>query len=115
MKCSPQAKNIYVLLVIIAYSVISNSAVAAEIRGFPTCLAWSKTRKDGALRAMNNEFWLLGYLSGMASGLKKDFLHGTDNETIYHWVDNYCKAYSTKDADDAARALANELIEKKGL
>ena len=106
---------IYVLLLIIAFSSLSNSAFAVEIRGFPTCAMWLKQGSERQYPAMNNEFWLLGYLSGKASGLDKDILKDTGNETIYHWVDNYCRAYPTKAVDDAARDLVKELIEKKGL
>ena len=105
----------YALIIIIAICSISNSAMAVEVRGFPTCATWLKQGNLRAFPAMTNEFWLLGYLSGKAVGLNKDFLNGTDNETIYHWVDNYCRTYPTKDVDDAARDLAKELIEQKGL
>jgi hypothetical protein len=108
-------KKIYVLPVIVAFSAISNSGFAVEIRGFPSCGTWLKQGNERQYPAMTNASWLLGYLSGKASGLSKDFLKGTDNETIYHWVENYCRAYPTKDVDDAARDLAKELIEQKGL
>ena len=97
--------NVYGLLVAVAFSAISNWAFAVEIRGFPSCETWLKKGSARPYRTMTNEFWVLGYLSGKASGLDKDFLKGTDNETIYHWVDNYCRAYPTKDVDDAAREL----------
>jgi len=107
--------SIYGLLGIAAFSAISNGAFAVEIRGFPSCETWLKKDTARQYRAMTNEFWVLGYLSGKASGLDKDFLKGTDNETIYHWIDNYCRAYPAKDVDDAARDLAKELIEQKEL
>lgn len=108
-------KNLCVLAAIVALSAISHGAFAVDIRGFPTCAAWLKQGRAQEYPAMINEFWLLGYLSGKASGLDKDFLKGTDNETIYHWVDNYCRAYPAKDVGDAARELVKELIEQKGL
>ena len=109
------AKIIYFFLIIASFCTAPNSANAVDIRGFPTCAAWLKQGEDRNYPAMTNQFWLLGYLSGKASGLDKDFLKDTDNDTIYHWVDNYCRAYPAKDVDDAARELAKELIEQKGL
>jgi len=108
-------RNVYGLLVTVAFSAIWNCAFAVEIRGFPSCETWLKKGTARQYRAMTNEFWVLGYLSGKASGLDKDFLKGTDNETIYHWIDNYCRAYPAKDVDDAARDLVKELIEQKEL
>ena len=107
--------NVYGLLVAVAFSAISNWAFAVEIRGFPSCETWLKKGSARPYRAMTNEFWVLGYLSGKASGLDKDFLKGTDNEKIYHWIDNYCRAYPGKDVDDAARELVRDLIEQKEL
>jgi hypothetical protein len=100
------------IIVIVTCAATSFSASAVDIRGFPTCETWLKSRN---VPAMTNEFWLLGYLSGKASGLNKDFLKDTDNESLYHWVDNYCRAYPMKDVDDAARDLVKDLIDKKGL
>ena len=108
-------RNVYGLLVAVAFSSISNCALAVEIRGFPSCETWLKKGTARQYRAMTNEVWVLGYLSGKASGLNKDFLKGTDNEKIYHWIDNYCRAYPTKDVDDAARELVRDLIEQKEL
>jgi hypothetical protein len=76
---------------------------------------WAKQGKEREFPAMTNEAWLMGYLSGRASALNKDFLKGTDNESIYVWIDNYCRDNPTKDVDDAAKELVKELIQQKGL
>ena len=115
-------KNIYALLAIMVFSTISNSANAIEIMGYRSCGKWIQgretERRSGPtdwLDASSNSDWLLGYLSGLAIGFNKDFLKGTDNPSIYLWVDNYCRANPLKRIDDTADDLAVELIRQKRL
>ena len=59
--------------------------------------------------------WFLGYLSGRADESGKNFLKGTDSESIFLWLDNYCHANPDKNLDNAGLDLARELMQLKGI
>ena len=59
--------------------------------------------------------WFLGYLSGRADESGKNFLKGTDSESIFLWLDNYCRANPDKNLDNAGLDLARELMQLKGI
>ena len=88
-------------------------AQAQTYRGAPSCGSWI-SEKVVVIRA-GNERWLVGFLSGLAAVSNKDFIKGTDNESIFLWVDNYCQANPLKDVFDAGIMLATELIKQKKL
>jgi len=86
---------------------------AVEIRGVRSCGYWisgKATVQGGA-----NEAWLLGVLSGMALYSDKDILKGTDNESIYLWMDNYCRANPLKSISNGGDVLFEELLKQKKL
>jgi hypothetical protein len=45
--------------------------------------------------ASNVEQWTLGFLSGVADAThgRLDPLHKTDDQAVWNWIDNYCKAH----------------------
>jgi hypothetical protein len=57
--------------------------------------------------------WFLGYLSGRADESGKNLLKGTDNDSIFLWLDNYCRANPGKSLENAGAELARELIKQK--
>jgi hypothetical protein len=63
---------------------------------------------------LGNASWLLGYLSGLSIGAGRDFLSGTDNASIYKWMDNYCRTNPLRDVSGGGSALAAELTKKRG-
>jgi hypothetical protein len=86
-----------------------------EVRGFASCGTWVSDRLADplSLRSQHGRSWLIGYLSGMAMGLNLNFwgrqgVNSLDNQSIYLWVDNYCRANPLKDLDDAGNALLVE-------
>jgi hypothetical protein len=87
----------------------SVEAQAVEIRGVISCGRWFQP-ESGFYKA-----WLNGFLSGIAFGTNVDILKGTDKESIYLWIDNYCRANPLKDLDDAGLALFDELKRQKRL
>ena len=56
-----------------------------------------------------------GYLSGRAGVSGGDFLKGTDNDSIFLWLDNYCRANPQMDLEQAGIDLARELMQLKGI
>ena len=88
---------------------------AVTVRGPASCGSWIKERVKDGWPATANTNWLIGYLSGMVVYSRKDFIKGTDNDSLEAWVDNYCNANPLDSLDDAGIELAIELIRKKGL
>ena len=96
----------------IAVSSTLDGGVAA--RQAPSCGEWISHREKSDPLALGNTSWLLGYLSGQAVSRGKDFLSGTDNASIYKWMDNYCRTNPLRDVGSGGIALAAELTRKKG-
>lgn len=71
-------------------------------------------REKSDTLALGNASWLLGYLSGIAIASGKNYLVGTDNASIYKWMDNYCRKNPLRDLTSGGSALAEELIGKSG-
>jgi hypothetical protein len=97
-------------------------ASVVDIRGSRSCGKWvEEKRMANSMNEMNRipalitQSWFLGYLSGRADESGKNFLKGTDNESIFLWLDNYCHANPDKNLDNAGPALARELMQLKGI
>jgi hypothetical protein len=108
------------LITILAFSLLAGVSISANatvgvvgVMGDWSCGQWVKARNSGGYGNEGN--WVLGFISGLAMATKKDFLKGTDNPSIFLWVDNYCHANPFNDVADAGRALATELIKKNHL
>jgi hypothetical protein len=84
-----------------------------EARQAPSCGEWVAHREKSDTLALGNASWLLGYLSGSAVATGRNFLPGTDNASIYKWMDNYCLANPLRDLTSGGNALASELARKK--
>ena len=107
----PTTVVLFCLLVIATVS--SQSLAVVNVRGMSACGGWLN-RGNGELAQMR-QAWVIGYLSGRAAATDKDLLSGTDDATIFLWLDNFCRANPNKDVEDGAAALAGELIWQKGL
>jgi hypothetical protein len=86
-----------------------------QIRHALSCLDWVKHRQEARGGEIADQAWLLGYLSGIAVATRKNFLPATDSDSIFRWVDNYCRDHPLNDLNDAADDLAQELIRHKRL
>lgn len=104
---------------LLAYNVC---AAAVEIRGARSCGKWiEEKRLENSTKEMNRipvlitRSWFLGYLSGRADQSGKDFLKGTDSDSIFLWLDNFCRDHPQLDLDKAGVDLARELMQMKGI
>lgn len=88
------------------------NAQSQTIRGARSCGKWV-TERNGI--EGQSTTWLVGFLSGMAAASSKDVLNGTDNPSLFLWMDNYCKANPLMDIDDGGNALFIALAKKKNL
>lgn len=106
-------KTMSVLLAGLMLIGVANTARAITVRGISSCGEWVSHNNDQV--KWRAQTWLLGFLSGLAAGTKKDVLDSTDNESVYLWMDNYCKANPLKGTHDGAGYLYLELMEQKGI
>lgn len=101
---------------------LSVFASAVEIKGARTCSKWMEEKRiANSAKEMNKipvlitRSWFLGYLSGRADASGKNFLKGTDSDSIFLWLDNYCRANPDKDLYQGGIDLARELTQLKGI
>jgi hypothetical protein len=93
----------------IAFAAICfNTANATSIMGVRSCGQWV-ARKASDLDKAANEAWLLGYLSGLATGSRVDILRDTDYGSLMAWMDNYCNAHPLERVSSGAAQLYLEL------
>jgi len=96
----------------IAAASPDDGGVAA--RQAPSCGEWIVHREKSDTLALGNASWLLGYLSGIAIAGGKDYLAGSENSSLYKWMDNYCRKHPLRDVSSGGNALAAELKAKTG-
>ncbi|CAB3763107.1 hypothetical protein [Paraburkholderia solisilvae] len=106
--------------IVMALTLIATSDAHAQgviIRGASSCGQWTEAHKspDPSISSVAMERWLIGYLSGLALGTKKDIIKDTDNASIFQWITNYCNANPLDNVADAGETLWTELIKRKGL
>ena len=90
-------------------------AGAVSVRGDPSCGNWTEARAEKSVGSLANEFWLLGFLSALAMETQRDFISGTDNASLFLWMDNYCKENPLTYLSDGGYRLFRELVRRKGL
>ena len=106
---------------LIGCSLLGTSALSAAVdsRGSRSCASWQEHRleqQEGhALNSEIEQTWLVGYLSGVVAGSGMDFLAGTDNESVFKMVDDYCQSNPLGQLAAAGTAVARELMVKKGI
>lgn len=76
---------------------------------------WLSDRQERGWQATTTEAWLVGYLTGLAMAFEKDILKGTDNPSVFAWMDNRCKANPLSNLSTEGGALFFELVRQKKL
>ena len=95
------------------------SAQVFKTRMDMPCGVWTQRRDEQGkggdrLAAGIAQSWLVGYLSGVATALGKDFWGDTTTmEPTYLWMDNYCRANPSKFIGVAALELFREKTKGK--
>jgi hypothetical protein len=92
---------------------ISAPAVADTVdlmgAGRSSCGTWTADRASRGVGAMNEESWVVGYLSGAAvyaSNLNP--LNGVDGNAVWAWMDNYCRAHPLVSINNTVDAFIEE-------
>lgn len=91
--------------------LLSEVTLAAQIRGFASCGQWvterdrERQRQGPTAQGLVYQAWLIGYLSGLASGTGKEVIKDFDDQSIFLWTDNYCRANPLRRTFEAADEL----------
>jgi hypothetical protein len=96
-------------LVVAAVMGVGLAHAQVSVRGAQSCGVWAKDR------GVHEKAWLVGYLSGVAMVTNRNFVEGTDSNSMYLWMDKYCRENPLKDMADGAYALYQELARSKGM
>lgn len=93
-----------------------------ETKGSRSCSKWmeekrlaNSTKEMNRIPVLITKSWFLGYLSGRADASARNFLKGTDSDSIFLWLDNYCQANPAKGLEQGGIDLARELMQLKGI
>lgn len=104
-------KKIILVVAVMAFTTVHAQIITSY--GRRSCGVWiaviSKTDPREMLDARG---WLVGYLSGIAIERRKDILAGTDAESMFLWMDNYCRENPLSNTVDGGIYLAAELEAK---
>ena len=115
LRKTSKATRLHVAVFAALLSASVGHAQTVYVMGIPSCGRWVEDRGKDSWAHVANRGWLIGYLSGIATGTGKDFIRGTDIASLVLWVDNFCKANPLKDVSDAGADLSRELIAAKRL
>ena len=114
-------KNLSMLLFVLTIGFSANSNAAAvrnsneadiNIVGAVSCGDWINYHAHNLTSASWGEYWLIGFLSGIAAGTKIDFMKNTDSKYIVSRMNNYCTSHPLDSTSAGANALLYELIGK---
>jgi hypothetical protein len=84
--------------------------------GPATCATWVQWRAPGAHPADKAaiEYWVEGYLSGLAAGSKHDVIGQFRRDALVAWLDRYCTANPQTKLPAAVNALGLEMLAHPG-
>lgn len=108
----------FIRLMLIVFSIgFSTNSKAVVVFGEISCGKWDKTSTakfgtDEAWDKIAHRIWLTGFLSGAAFSSNIDVLKNTDAESVYLWMDNYCRSHSLDTVTAGANALLIELTKR---
>jgi hypothetical protein len=64
-----------------------------------------REKQGRSVQSVVYQAWLIGYLSGLASGTGKEVIKDLDDQSIFLWIDNYCRDNPLKRTFEAAEEL----------
>ncbi|BDC37783.1 hypothetical protein PTKU15_10800 [Paraburkholderia terrae] len=98
----------WIAIAAVGFATVTTSAYATTTIGNRTCGQWS-ARKQNTYITFAIEAWLMGYMTGLAVASGDDVLAGTDADSIYLWMDNYCQSHPLDRVGTGATDLFFEL------
>jgi hypothetical protein len=91
------------LLSITSVSVADHRVTSMGAR---SCSEWSKDRKHHDWDTLNDETWVVGFLSGYVAHSGRDILHEVKPDSIFGLVDVYCLSNPKASLYDAVNQAA---------
>jgi hypothetical protein len=84
--------------------------------GPATCATWLQGRSPGInpVDKAAIEYWVEGYLSGLATGSHQDMIGSFRHDAIAAWLDRYCTANPQTKLPIAVHALATQMVTHRG-
>jgi hypothetical protein len=80
------------------------------VEGDIDCGDWLAARRDK--RAVAFEHFVLGFLNGISVGTDTEFWHADgrrlSRDSVYFWIDNYCRTHSVNPLITAVTTLFKE-------
>lgn len=122
MKMKPLFTGTTIISVLLLTYFPLKSAEGRDVTifGGSSCIEWQRSIADErklptssyrGYSAALEKAWLIGFVSGYnaASPVQKNLLAAIDPETIYIWMDKYCKENPKNDVYDGAGKMFEEL------
>jgi hypothetical protein len=106
-----------VALVFVLAITATQTADALDTIGLRQCAMWRDGRSGNAERwtQIAGEQWLAGYVSGLIRGSGTVVFETMDEDSLYRWMDSYCRANPRRTLQEGADRLYEELKAKRGL
>lgn len=89
----------------------ANSSGGITSMGDRTCGKWI-ANKSNLSASSYDRTWLVGYMTGLAVALQTDILQQPDGESIFLWMDNWCRANPLSNLSTGGTVLYNELKDR---
>ena len=111
MKCKTGLAIKCCTLLLLVPALGASVSNAVSIRGAGDCGTWIEKQKEEEKGRFNSQqAWLVGYLSGLAVARQINFwgdqsANSLSNESVFLWMDNYCKNNPLMGINDGADAL----------
>ena len=107
---------VFALICICLSAAVAGADARGEARGTRSCRKWAEERalaegqkEMNRIPVLISKSWFLGYIAGRASGAKRDLLADIDDESIFLWLDNYCRDHPRENLARAGLALEREV------
>ena len=99
------------LFLLLSICSVTFAQKPAKVMSTYSCGVWVDSR---ARDVISPSIWLLGFLSGgNVFGETNNALELVDRESIFLWMDKYCKENPLQFIDDGGVVLLRELVAKK--
>ena len=106
-----KSKRLYVILFLCVTTWTNATAKTVTLLGLHNCGEW--IAGQGLPNGYAARNWLMGYLSGLSMGSATDFLTNIDGDSIFLWMNNYCRENPLNSITDGADVLSMQLLSKK--
>jgi len=98
-----------IMLVVAVMTFTPVHAQTITVMGSRSCGQWAAVSGDPTVERAVIKNWLTGFMSGLAMGQGKDILEQTDADSIYLWMDNYCRENPLNSLSNGGNTLYHEL------